>query len=41
MSTENVIRILKKFQEDKLIELKGKVITLNDLEALHRICDLG
>ena len=41
MSTENVIRILKKFQEDELIELKGKLITLKDLDALQRICDLG
>ncbi|MCK4570244.1 MAG: Crp/Fnr family transcriptional regulator [Bacteroidales bacterium] len=41
MSTENVIRILKKFQEDKLIILKGKNIELQDLEALQRICDLG
>lgn len=41
MSTENVIRILKKFQDDKLITLRGKNIELNDLEALQRICDLG
>lgn len=41
MSTENVIRILKKFQDDKLIEMQGKVITLNDLAALQQICDLG
>jgi len=41
MSTENVIRILKKFQEEKLIVLKGKNILLNDLESLQRICDLG
>jgi len=41
MSTENVIRILKKFQDDGLIELKGKHIDLKDLEALQRICDLG
>ncbi len=41
MSTENVIRILKKFQDDKLIVIKGKHIALNDLDALQRICDLG
>jgi len=41
MSTENVIRILKKFQDDGLIELKGKNIDLKDMEALQRICDLG
>jgi CRP/FNR family transcriptional regulator len=41
MSTENVIRILKKFQDDKLIEMKGKHIQLNDMDALQQICDLG
>ena len=41
MSTENVIRILKKFQEEKLISLKGKRIELSNTTALHRICDLG
>lgn len=41
MSTENVIRILKKFQDDDLITLKGKNIELNNLEALQKICDLG
>lgn len=41
MSTENVIRILKKFQDDNLITMKGKNIELNDLAALQRICDLG
>lgn len=41
MSTENVIRILKKFQDDNLIKLEGKIITLNDLDALQRLCDLG
>ena len=41
MSTENVIRILKKFQDDKLIEMKGKNIQLNDIPALQKICDLG
>lgn len=41
MSTENVIRILKKFQDDKLIIMNGKNIELADIKALHRICDLG
>ena len=41
MSTENVIRILKKFQDDKLVTMNGKIIALNDLDALQRICDLG
>ncbi len=41
MSTENVIRILKKFQDDKVVVMKGKHIHLNDLNALQKICDLG
>lgn len=41
MSTENVIRILKKFQDEKLIVMKGKKIELPDLDALQKICDLG
>jgi CRP/FNR family transcriptional regulator len=41
MSTENVIRILKKFQDEKLIIMKGKNIKLQDVDALQRICDLG
>jgi len=41
MSTENVIRILKKFQEDDLIILKGKNIELHNIDAMQRICDLG
>ncbi len=41
MSTENVIRILKKFQDEDLVVLNGKNILLNDVEALQRICDLG
>lgn len=41
MSTENVIRILKKFQDEKLIIMKGKNVELTDLNALQKICDLG
>ncbi len=41
MSTENVIRILKKFQDEKLIIMKGKNVELTDLDALQKICDLG
>ena len=41
MSTENVIRILKKFQNDNLINLEGKNIELIDTDAMQRICDLG
>ena len=41
MSTENVIRVLKKFQADKLITMNGKNIELSDMDALQRTCDLG
>ncbi len=41
MSTESVIRILKKFQEDNLIEINGKRFYLKDPEELQKICDLG
>jgi CRP/FNR family transcriptional regulator len=41
MSTESVIRILKKFQDEKLIEMNGKIVEIKDSEALHRICSIG
>jgi CRP-like cAMP-binding protein len=41
MSTESVIRILKKFQDDKLIEIEGKRFTIVDQEGLQKICDHG
>jgi len=41
MSTESVIRILKKFQEDGLIRMNGKTFEVLDQEGLQRICDLG
>lgn len=41
MSTESVIRILKKFQEDNLITISGKTFTISDPEGLQRICDHG
>lgn len=41
MSTESVIRILKKFQDDKLISVKGKTIELTNPEGLQQVCDLG
>jgi CRP-like cAMP-binding protein len=41
MSTESVIRILKKFQEEKLINITGKTFEISDPEGLQRICDLG
>ncbi len=41
MSTESVIRILKKFQDENLIDISGRVIEIKDNEALQRICNLG
>lgn len=41
MSTESVIRILKKFQEDNLIRMTGKTFEIIDQEGLQQICDLG
>lgn len=41
MSTESVIRILKKFQEDGLINMTGKTFEIIDQEGLQRVCDLG
>ncbi len=41
MSTESVIRTLKKFQEDNLIKIKGKTFEVVDADGLMRICQLG
>jgi len=41
MSTESVIRILKKFQDEELIDITGKMIEIRDNDALKRICSLG
>ncbi|NQU32745.1 MAG: Crp/Fnr family transcriptional regulator [Bacteroidetes bacterium] len=41
MSTESVIRTLKKFQEDGLIKMTGKTFEVVDVEGLMRICQLG
>ena len=41
MSTESVIRILKKFQEDNLVTITGKTFEISDPDGLQRICDLG
>ena len=41
MSTESVIRILKKFQNDGLIEMKGKTMEVKDADGLMKICQLG
>ncbi|MFC2107152.1 Crp/Fnr family transcriptional regulator [Bacteroidota bacterium] len=41
MSTENVIRILKQFQKDKLITLDGKTLKIIDGDGLRKICSIG
>lgn len=41
MSTESVIRILKKFQDEHYIRIDGKSFEIIDLEGLQRVCDLG
>lgn len=41
MSTESVIRILKKFQDDNIIKITGKTFEILDIDGLQRICDLG
>lgn len=41
MSSETVIRMLKKFSEDSLIEMNGKAITIVDYERLQRISETG
>ncbi len=41
MSTESVIRTMKKFQDDKLIVSTGKTIEIINPDGLLRICELG
>lgn len=41
MSSETVIRMLKKFSDDKLIELDGKNFRVLDYERLNRISEIG
>ena len=41
MSSETVIRMLKKFCDDKLIQINGKNIKVLDFERLIRISELG
>ena len=41
MSTESVIRTLKNFQEDGLIEMTGKSFKVIDPDGLFKICQLG
>jgi len=41
MSTENVVRVLKSFQKDDLIEIDGKSFIITNPDGLRRICSLG
>ena len=41
MSTENVIKILKKFREDELIEIQGKTFTIKNYDLLEKISECG
>jgi len=41
LSTESVIRLLKDFQKDKLIEINNKTFTLLDEEGLRKVCKTG
>ncbi len=41
VSTENAIRVLKSFESEGLVTIKGKEIHLLQREALERICDKG
>ncbi len=41
MSTENVIRMLKKFKDEKLIKIKGKKFKILNYSKLKKISELG
>jgi len=41
MSTESVVRVLKSFQNDKLISMSGKTIEIVDPVGLRKICTIG
>lgn len=41
MSSETVVRLLKKFNEDGLIKMNGKNIEVVDIEKLQRISETG
>lgn len=41
MSTENVVRVLKSFQKDGLIEIQGKSFIITNPEGLRRLCSVG
>jgi CRP-like cAMP-binding protein len=41
MTTENVIRIMSEFRQDKIIVINGKIIDIINKEKLNKICDVG
>lgn len=41
MSTESVIRLIKEFKDDKIIEVSGKNIRIIDPDRLRKISELG
>jgi CRP/FNR family transcriptional regulator len=41
MNAETVIRILKKFQDDGLIDMKGKSIEILDYDRLNKLSEVG
>ena len=41
MTTENVIRMLKKFKDDGIIEIKGKVFKILKYDLLRKISNYG
>lgn len=41
MSSETVVRMLKKFKEDNLIKIEGKTIEVLDVKKLQRISETG
>jgi len=41
MSTESVIRIIKDFKDENLIEVSGKIINIVDPDKLHKITEVG
>jgi CRP-like cAMP-binding protein len=41
MTTENVIRILSEFRQDKIIKINGKTIEIEDMERLKAISNFG
>ena len=41
MTTENVIRTMSEFRQDKIISISGKTIEIRDMDALRSISNYG